>query len=121
VETELYADTRYHSPEKRHHQVRSRTGSRHDRHVTLGMTEILPGNRHRLGPSEDKPAEQQQQSRDQYRAYRVDMFQGIESQAAESLCRGITELLGHPPMGNFVNRNGKKQRQNCDGNQLRGA
>jgi hypothetical protein len=49
------------------------------------------------------------------------MFQGIECQAAESLCRGITELLGHPPVGNLVNRDGKKQGQKSDGYQLGGA
>jgi hypothetical protein len=49
------------------------------------------------------------------------MFQGIESQTTESLCRGIAELLGYPAVGNLVNRNGKKQGQNRDGNQLGGA
>ena len=49
------------------------------------------------------------------------MFEGIEGQTAKSLCRGIAELLGHPPVGNFVNRNGKKQWQKSDGYQLGGA
>jgi hypothetical protein len=57
----------------------------------------------------------QQEGWDKEGTYRIDVLQGVKRQASQPLCRGIAKLLGHPPMRDLVDRDGKQQRQEYDG------
>src|SRR5690606_13143741 len=111
-------------PKNRHNQVRQRPRCGHPSHIPLGIPQAAPIHRYGLGPSKQQPAPTHQlggkkkDERHHDRADRINMTNGIQSDATLLPGSWVAEHTGHVTMRSLVQCDTEKDRKRVDRNRL---
>ena len=89
-------------------------GKPHERRVPPLVAQVAGHERDRLGPADDRRAENRQHEREDDRPDEVHVLDGVQRDAPEPARGGIAQALGHPAVGRFVDRDRQGERQQLD-------
>jgi hypothetical protein len=90
-------------------EVHEDPGQRDDDVTALVVTIVARIDRHRLGPAEDRCADERQERRQQHRHERIDVLERIPGEAAKRIGGEIALLHGRVPVGVLVGDHGEQQ------------